>query len=1205
MSGVHVPLSKRRRTAVTVQDNTLTCNDENATSPEAPRESSHGVAVTTPADLGCQQSSSPDPSDESDLGEERISDDSDDSDEDECREAVAAFDEGISRALDKSTSKPNKRVKEARILLRLLLSKRWQDEHRNMFWDCFEHRVFRLLTLSAQETVESSLDFVAEFLEQQLLKMKKPKYIQHLLKHSLVAAGCNNKIARLNWMKMLQLFVKKQPLKEAIFEKVKLKKKISSELSQRLLDRTTSVRVLSVDVVCSFLEFFQGMSEQLARLISHDKVKVRRSIVFSMQPVIFTCQPCADLATQWLVDRTRDEDELVRFMSLSKLNDISPPCSALQRAIIVLSLDDRDHKVAESALKLVEKWISETGNILQVCEEFAFCESAVTVCINHAISSQAVNPISLNLVPLSVDNAKLPHLLFLWKYLHKLIEDKKDPEEFVESLQLTPIVAMDIIQVLSLQPVELKHFLLLLLDLKFAPWQESACEPLACSLCEVVCKEILTRDCRTLLVKLISQLCAPQSAEQFLNFGLEHIISEIEYPLEEPQDFFSESQEKVCTVEDISNFEEQYKLLCMAESNLDIASVFANKNNIHNFLQEHKASTFDRGCGQIRVLLATQAMLEAMPQDACDNVCEPYLDSLYSDLVKPHMDSEIECVKQAALYCYGLYCMCKGDTVILEEFDHFIKLLSLAQTVDFQVICLKFIFDFLLASDSSVDQLGLPETESTEAPLSVPLKYLVIVPTFPKSCHIPWMHHLLQFTDFTDERQTITVQGFCKLYLRAISHHSYLIDSVCVAKLWTLLWSRHLRDSPLEWLVHDFMETFIKKSFQQLESLQMELITKCENAFIMTLHALSLASDKSLIIPAVKEFLGLTTGMSITVKVDACEYQLTEHARLALAFLCEMKPPPSKECSFLGRILSQCFDKLILAEKLSGDSILRNATATLASLIHQEYPKAPPVVKKLKLGTREIRKNRSNFEALVADLRILYTLHQADTSASKNVTGSSEFPNSVPASKVVHSRPRLSLNVSPVPFPDLPSASINPDENRNQPSTDLVITFCKLAPEECGALTRIAEHLGSSVWKDKVFHRGITHVVTPEPSLWALLALLTHKWVVSPQWLYECESAGKFLPEDRFGRRLSQNPVKAKKICLLGQFTSSSTFDAGNLGRVLTSCHAALVERLAEADIIIKGEINENEPPSQDFPPPSPHTRTMTWFQFYNFVLSS
>lgn len=75
-----------------------------------------------------------------------------------------------------------------------------------------------------------------------------------------------------------------------------------------------------------------------------------------------------------------------------------------------------------------------------------------------------------------------------------------------------------------------------------------------------------------------------------------------------------------------------------------------------------------------------------------------------------------------------------------------------------------------------------------------------------------------------------------------------------------------------------------------------------------------------------------------------------------------------------------------------------------------------------------------------------------------------------------------------------------------------MIAFCKVFAGAYENLSSIVLSLGAQVWSNSTFSKQITHVVgklvffgllgkvTVEPGLWPLFALLTCRWVVSPDW---------------------------------------------------------------------------------------------------------
>uniref|UniRef100_A0A6B2KXH0 BRCT domain-containing protein n=1 Tax=Arcella intermedia TaxID=1963864 RepID=A0A6B2KXH0_9EUKA len=72
----------------------------------------------------------------------------------------------------------------------------------------------------------------------------------------------------------------------------------------------------------------------------------------------------------------------------------------------------------------------------------------------------------------------------------------------------------------------------------------------------------------------------------------------------------------------------------------------------------------------------------------------------------------------------------------------------------------------------------------------------------------------------------------------------------------------------------------------------------------------------------------------------------------------------------------------------------------------------------------------------------------------------------------------------------------------------------------------------------KQLPKEVTHMVCPPKSrtLKALVALLTCKWVVAPEWVAESKNLGRAAPEVNFGLRLSQKPYEGKKFFITRNF---------------------------------------------------------------------
>lgn len=59
------------------------------------------------------------------------------------------------------------------------------------------------------------------------------------------------------------------------------------------------------------------------------------------------------------------------------------------------------------------------------------------------------------------------------------------------------------------------------------------------------------------------------------------------------------------------------------------------------------------------------------------------------------------------------------------------------------------------------------------------------------------------------------------------------------------------------------------------------------------------------------------------------------------------------------------------------------------------------------------------------------------------------------------------------------------------------------------------QHLGGTIISSSEFTKDLTHVVAPPGSrtMKTLAAALTHRWLVSPDWILESFERGEWLPE--------------------------------------------------------------------------------------------
>ncbi|KYQ88226.1 hypothetical protein DLAC_10911 [Tieghemostelium lacteum] len=156
--------------------------------------------------------------------------------------------------------------------------------------------------------------------------------------------------------------------------------------------------------------------------------------------------------------------------------------------------------------------------------------------------------------------------------------------------------------------------------------------------------------------------------------------------------------------------------------------------------------------------------------------------------------------------------------------------------------------------------------------------------------------------------------------------------------------------------------------------------------------------------------------------------------------------------------------------------------------------------------------------------------------------------------------------------------------------------FKEESEDEKQNLIKIIKSLGGDV-KQNDFDSSITHVVSNSTSttMKTISAVLTHKWVVSPQWIYDSEQSGHFLPETDYGQQFNVKPLAGKKFFLSESFKNSKAVGNQTVTILITVIGRGTIEKdESSAEFILVANDWKNPDPS--------NTKYMTWNQFLALV---
>jgi len=156
-------------------------------------------------------------------------------------------------------------------------------------------------------------------------------------------------------------------------------------------------------------------------------------------------------------------------------------------------------------------------------------------------------------------------------------------------------------------------------------------------------------------------------------------------------------------------------------------------------------------------------------------------------------------------------------------------------------------------------------------------------------------------------------------------------------------------------------------------------------------------------------------------------------------------------------------------------------------------------------------------------------------------------------------------------------------ETPSQKKKRVVVAFTGFVPEGGGPYDfnlrkELANQLtkmgGKVIWGD-TFDSGITHVVAPAGcrTMKTLIASLTGRWLVTPEWISESVKNGNFKSEQEYGYKRSNYLFEEKKVFITKEFkeeNESKQFHEQNFSTLIeTLGHGKIVKNAFSADVIL------------------------------------
>jgi len=139
---------------------------------------------------------------------------------------------------------------------------------------------------------------------------------------------------------------------------------------------------------------------------------------------------------------------------------------------------------------------------------------------------------------------------------------------------------------------------------------------------------------------------------------------------------------------------------------------------------------------------------------------------------------------------------------------------------------------------------------------------------------------------------------------------------------------------------------------------------------------------------------------------------------------------------------------------------------------------------------------------------------------------------------------------------------------------------------------------GQVCWGD-TFDSSITHVVTPPNcrTMKTLIARLTGRWLVTPDWIIDSATAGHWVDEKPYGLSVTEDLFKNKNVFISEDFVTENAkdYNAQNFKLLIEKLGRGKITTSAfNADLIlVPSQIKHNY-----------HTlgRCLSWKQFFNYI---
>eukprot|EP01106_Pelomyxa_sp_JSP_P009615 TRINITY_DN2608_c0_g3_i4.p1 TRINITY_DN2608_c0_g3~~TRINITY_DN2608_c0_g3_i4.p1 ORF type:complete len:180 (-),score=54.05 TRINITY_DN2608_c0_g3_i4:78-617(-) len=143
-----------------------------------------------------------------------------------------------------------------------------------------------------------------------------------------------------------------------------------------------------------------------------------------------------------------------------------------------------------------------------------------------------------------------------------------------------------------------------------------------------------------------------------------------------------------------------------------------------------------------------------------------------------------------------------------------------------------------------------------------------------------------------------------------------------------------------------------------------------------------------------------------------------------------------------------------------------------------------------------------------------------------------------------------------------------PPHEASPTTTIPTVTFSLKDPSQVTMLANVVKQLGGIVLQE--FSSKITHVVceTGTVSLKAAMAAVSGRWVVTPQWVLQCQAESHFVLEASYGRQVVSR-LCGKRVFVTEAYAADTSYRFDVYNTLMKQGQGVIVSKEEAADIML------------------------------------